>query len=312
MSDAVLNITDACREFDDRPALLDVSLSVKGGEIVALLGPNGAGKTTLMRAVAGRLQLDKGSVQVAGANPLTDSVARQALGIVPQSIALYPQLTARQNLDVLARLSGLRGSEVGVAVELALERAALSERADDGLEELSGGMQRRLNIVAGTLHQPRLLLLDEPTVGVDLNAREAIHTLLAMLRDTGMAILFSTHDFDQANQIADRAAFMFGGELLLEGEVRTLINNAFGDAKEIIVELATTASQAAEAQLKARGLRIGNDQQVWAGPLTGGYGELAELEQSLVVAGAHVVQIHVREPGLGGVFRQLLKQQVVV
>ena len=147
--------------------------------------------------------------------------------------------------------------------------------------------------------------------GVDLQARERIHELLIALRVAGMAILFSTHDFDQAAEVADRAAFLFGGQLLLEGEVRALIHNTFGDAKEVVVELAAPADDAAREVFSANRLRVSADQRAWAGPLSGGYGALAELEQSLEQAGAHVAQIHVRDPGLGGVFRQLVEQQRV-
>ncbi len=310
MSTTVLEISKARRAFADRQALQDVSLDVGEGEIVALLGPNGAGKTTLMRAVAGRLQLDSGSVRVAGRDPVTDSAARGALGVVPQSIALYSQLTARQNLDVLARLSGLKGKSIASSVDEALARADLQGRADELLTSLSGGMQRRLNIVAGTLHHPRLLLLDEPTVGVDMKARESIHALLHVLRDTGIGILFSTHDFDQAAEVADRAAFMAEGQLLLEGPVAELIKNAFGESKEAVVALAQPAAAEAQRILVDRGLRMDRDEHRWSGPLAGGYAELAQLETQLEQSGAHVSEIRVREPGLGGVFMQLMDKVV--
>ena len=284
----------------------DVSLTVAGGEVVALLGPNGAGKTTLMRAIAGRLRLDDGSVSVLGLDPAKDGAARKALGIVPQTIALYPQLSARQNLDVLARLSGLKGRAVRAAVDEALARANLEDRADEPLAALSGGMQRRLNIVAGTLHRPSLLLLDEPTVGLDLTARESIHALLLTLRDSGIGILFSTHDFDQAAEVADRAVFMARGRLLLEGPVANLIAEYFGDSKEALVALAQPVTAAAQSVLEKFGLSGGSDETVWSGPLTGGYAELARLEAELEQAGVHVAEMRVREPGLGGVFMQLM------
>ena len=306
MSAAVLEISNASRAFADREALQDVSLNIAAGEIVALLGPNGAGKTTLLRAVAGRLQLDSGSVLVMGKNPLDDNSARGALGIVPQTIALYPNLTARQNLDVFARLSGLKGSAIKKSVDEALTSAALQDRADDVLTDLSGGMQRRLNIVAGTLHHPKLLLLDEPTVGVDMQARESIHALLQDLRDAGMAILFITHDFDQAAVIAGRAAFMAQGKLLLEGSVAGLIKDAFGGAKEGVVELLQAATPEAQQILTASGLSSTDEKCVWSGPLTGGYADITQLEHRLETVGAHVAEIRVREPGLGGVFMQLI------
>jgi ABC-2 type transport system ATP-binding protein len=309
MSAAVLEISNARRSFADRPALHDVCLQVQPGEILALLGPNGAGKTTLMRAVAGRLQLDSGSIRVMGMDPLKNSSARSSLGIVPQTIALYPQLTARQNLDVLARLNGLKGGSVQTAVKKALQQAALESRADEPLSALSGGMQRRLNIVAGTLHEPKLLLLDEPTVGVDMHSRESIQALLGKLRDTGIGILFSTHDFDQAAAVADRAAFMAQGRVLLEGSVAALIADTFGDAKEVVLELAQTATPDTCKVLAKYGLIAGVDETVWRGPLTGGYTEIASLEAQLHAAGAQVTELRVRDPGLDGVFMKLMESE---
>ena len=311
MSAIVLEIHDARRAFADRQALQDVSLSISAGQIVALLGPNGSGKTTLMRAIAGRLALDQGSVRVLGANPITDSKARQSLGIVPQSIALYAQLTARQNLEVLARLSGLSKRAANVAVEEALIRTDLVERADERLTALSGGMQRRLNIIAGTLHRPRLLLLDEPTVGVDMHARESIHALLKTLSETGIAMLLSTHDFEQAAAVADRAAFMSQGRLLLEGPVDDLIQDYFGTSKEAVVTLAHPVTSEALGILTEFGLSTTRDEQIWSGPLPDGYAQLALLESRMEQAGVQVVEMRIREPGLGGVFMQLMDKDAV-
>jgi len=310
MSATILEIANASRAFAKRPALHDVSLQVAAGEIVALLGPNGAGKTTLMRAIAGRLRLDSGSVRILGMDPYTSDAARATLGIVPQSIALYPQLTVRQNLDVFARLTGLKQPGMAASIDAALTRAALTDRADERLTTLSGGMQRRLNIVAGTLHQPKILLLDEPTVGVDIQMREAIHALLRELRDAGMAILFSTHDFDQAAAVADRAAFMKDGRLLLAGPVPELIRAAFGDAKEIVVLLDQLPPPPAQKILVDWGFTQSEDQHEWHGPLKGDYTALAQLETQLQQATAHVAEIRVREPGLGGVFMRLMDRKL--
>lgn len=308
MSTAILEFTKACRNFGDREALKDISLSICAGEIVALLGPNGAGKTTLIRAATGRIRLDSGSVSVTGRNPVTDSGARRALGIVPQTLALYPQLSSRENLDVFARLMGLTGAAVGRAVEQALERADLQDRADELLVRLSGGMQRRLNIVAGTLHSPQLLLLDEPTVGVDLPSRESIQALLQALRDTGMGIVVSTHDFEQAASIADRAVFLAQGRLLRQGSVEELINDVFGDAKEGLVSLGAAASAPAAAILEKFNLYTTSNDQLWSGPLRGGYPELEKLESQLHAVGARVAEVRLRDPGLSGVFLHTMSE----
>jgi len=304
-SEPVLEIRDARRGFAERKALCEVSLTVAAGEILSLLGPNGAGKTTLMRAAAGRLRLDAGTARVVGRDPARDHLARRALGIVPQSIALYPHLTARENLDVFARLMGLKGKQVKQAVALGLKRSGLADRANDLLTDLSGGMQRRLNIIAATLHEPRLLLLDEPTVGVDVNAREAIHALLHDLRDAGMGMLLTTHDFEQADSLADRVAFMLDGVIVAEGRVDELVTSVFGTAKELVVSLDHPADDAAQAVLQSFELRPMRDQRLWSGPLTGGYEELPEIEQKLEQSGLHAAEIRLRDPGLNGVFLHL-------
>jgi len=311
MSEPVLRISGARKQFAERKALQDVSLSVVPGSIVALLGPNGAGKTTLMRAACGRLRLESGSVQVAGGNPATDSVSRRALGIVPQSIALYPQLTATENLDVFARLMGVRHRDLKSTVANGLARAGLADRGNDLLVNLSGGMRRRLNIVAGTLHQPQLLLLDEPTVGVDLNARESIHALLDELRDSGMGMLLSTHDFEQAASIADYVAFMLDGRVIAEGRVDALIHQVFGGAKELQVNFSESADHTGDKLLREMGLLPSRDGRCWSGPLQGGYADLPQIESRLERAGMRAAELRLRDPGLNGVFLHLTGRSAV-
>ncbi len=305
----VLAVSEAARAFADRQALHEVTLSAGPGEVIALLGPNGAGKTTLMRAIAGRLKLDSGSVRVGGLDPYSNAAARSLLGIVPQTIALYPSLTPRQNLDVFARLAGVHGEALKPAVHRALERAQLTDRADEPLGSLSGGMQRRLNIVAGTLHDPLLLLLDEPTVGVDLDARQTIHALLSDLRAAGMSILVSTHDFEQAAEIAGRVAFMAQGRLLADGPVDGLIHQVFGDAKEGVVAFNDPVGEAAAAILASAGFSATSDSRLWSGPVIDGYEFLTTLEKNLEQAGFNVAEIRLRTPGLNGVFMHLAERQ---
>ena len=305
----ILEIRAACRDFDDRKALQSVDLEVAAGEIVALLGPNGAGKTSLMRSVSGRLRLDSGTVRVCGHDPYKETAVRQSIGIVPQTIALYPQLSIRENLEVFARLAGLAGDQVGAAIASALQRAGLADRSGDKLGDLSGGMQRRINIVAGTLHAPQLLLLDEPTVGVDLSSRQRIHDLLADLRSSGMAILVSTHDFDQAAAVAGRVVFMSGGKVLMEGRVDELITSVFGVAKELCISLAVAPDAADEQLLRQLKLTPLQDRMAWSGPVEAGVAAMPEIEQSLETAGLRVTQMMLREPGLQSVYMHLTSEE---
>jgi len=225
----ILEVQAVRHAFGAHQALKGVSLEVTPGEIYALLGPNGAGKTTLVRAICGRLKPDSGEVRLAGRDPFSDGEARAALGLAPQALALYPQLTVAENLQTFASLAGLRGRAVGAAVARAMAVTKTAERADALVRHLSGGLQRRVNIAAAILADPRLLVLDEPTVGVDQTAKLAIGEALTQLKAEGVGILLVTHDLDQAGGLADRVGFLRDGEKVLEGAPDALIAEAFGD-----------------------------------------------------------------------------------
>jgi ABC-2 type transport system ATP-binding protein len=298
----VLDVRGAEKRFGQRAVLNGVDLSLRQGELLALLGPNGAGKTTLIRAISGRVALDGGTVRVAGHDPLGDRRARSALGLVPQEIALYPDLTVRENLEILGRLAGVSRGELTEAVRRAVEWTGLHDRAGDRAGALSGGMQRRLNIAAGTLHRPRLLLLDEPTVGVDPTAREAIHQVLEALRSEGMGLLLTTHDMEQAEELADRISILVEGRICAEGSFEDLVRRHLGDARELTLTLAGVAAGQSRSLLEAEGLHPTADDRTWTGRLTGSLDSLASLSRRLGDAGVTVAEVRVREPGLRGVF----------
>jgi ABC-2 type transport system ATP-binding protein len=307
----VLDVRDAHKSFGSRQALRGISVSLRQGEILALLGPNGAGKTTLVRSICGRLELDSGSVRVLGHEPRTSPEARRRLGLVPQEIALYPDLTVRENLEILGRLAGVTRDAIGDAADRALDWTGLGERSGNRSGELSGGMRRRLNLAAGTLHEPALLLLDEPTVGVDPRAREDIHDLLRQLRERGMAILLTTHDLDQASELADRIAIQTEGVLRAEGSLDELVRASFGDAREVRVTLAATPDDSGSSLLGDAGLEpVSEDRRAWSGPLLGGLESLAEIGTRLAAAGLATEELRVREPGLRGVFFKLTGREL--
>ena len=203
---AVVEIAGVRVTFRDRQVLKGVSLGMRGGEVLVLLGPNGAGKSTLIRVVSGRLTPDSGSVLIEGLSPATDARARARIGIVPQRIALFEKLSAAENLVAFARLMGLQRRAVAPAVREALLRVGLAERARDRVGALSGGMQRRINIAAALLHKPRVLVLDEPTAGLDMAAQASLVALIRELRTDGLAVLLTTHDTDEAEARADSGA----------------------------------------------------------------------------------------------------------
>lgn len=176
----VLTVTDARKSFGPVAALTGATFELRQGELLALLGPNGAGKTTLIRAIAGRVRLDSGEVRVFD-RVLDGRFTPPELGIVPQEIALYPLMTARENLDAFGRLHGLAGADLARQIDWVLETAGLADRARESVKQFSGGMRRRLNIACGILHRPKIVLLDEPTVGVDPQSRDRIYDVLAEL-----------------------------------------------------------------------------------------------------------------------------------
>jgi len=221
----VLRCLGLIRRFGDRTAVDDVTFSISPGEVYGLLGPNGAGKTTTIRLVCGLLPVDAGVVELNGTAVNVRAVrAKSAIGLVPQDVALYPDLTARENLRFFGRLYGLRSRALAERVDEVLDLVDLADRADDRVEAFSGGMRRRLNIGAGLIHRPSLLVLDEPTVGVDPQSRHAILDSVTQLGASGMAVLYTTHYMEEADRICDRVGIIDRGKLVAEGTRRELIS----------------------------------------------------------------------------------------
>jgi ABC-2 type transport system ATP-binding protein len=223
-NDDVLVVDSLVRRFGDFTAVYEVSFRIAAGETYALLGPNGAGKTTTISMVAGLLHADRGTITVAGREMTPSAVEpKRHLGLVPQDLAIYPELSARENLAFFGKLQGLRGAQLGARVDEVLELIGLSDRAKDLTKEYSGGMKRRLNIGIGLLHRPTLLILDEPTVGVDPQSRNAILESVEALSVHGMAVLYTTHYMEEAERLCDRIGIIDAGKLRAEGTRDELI-----------------------------------------------------------------------------------------
>lgn len=221
MGGPVLSVENLVRRFGENTAVAGVSFQIAAGETFGLLGPNGAGKTTTISMIAGLLAPDSGSVSVLG-EPLTTD-RKGLIGLVPQDIALYPDLSATENLRFFGQLQGLAGAELKLRIEEVLTVVGLADRAGDRIETYSGGMKRRANIAVGLLHEPKLLILDEPTVGVDPQSRNSILEAVAELGGSGMAVLYTTHYMEEAERLCDRIAIMDDGRLIAEGTSSSLI-----------------------------------------------------------------------------------------
>lgn len=220
----MLSLKQVTKRYGALTALDEVSLEIAPGEFFGLLGPNGAGKSTLMSLVAGLREPEAGAILLGGRPMLAaDPSARASLGLVPQSIALYEDLSAEQNLRIFGELYGLRGAELKVRVDEALEAVQLADRRRDAVKTFSGGMQRRLNLVAALLHRPKLLLCDEPTVGVDPQSRNAIFDFLELRAREGLTVIYSTHYMEEATRLCSRIGIIDHGKILALGTLEELI-----------------------------------------------------------------------------------------
>ena len=251
-----VEIDNVVKTFGTHRALDGVSLELRDGEVLGLLGPNGAGKSTLVRTIVGRVRPDSGAVRIFGRPaPAGDNAAREQVGLVPQEIALYPNLSSIENLSVFGRYLGLKGAALDEAVARALTWAALSDRAGEPVKNFSGGMKRRLNMAAGVLNQPRILLLDEPTVGVDPQSRERIYQMIEELSAGGVSLIYTTHYMEEAERLCDRIAVIDHGKIIASGTKDELVRATVGDKREIITIEKVPTLEAVFLHLTGRELR---------------------------------------------------------
>jgi len=293
-----------------RRVLDDVTFEVAAGEIVGLLGPNGAGKTTTLAVLSTLLPSDAGEVRVAGHDLRTERAAvRRAIGRVPQEIAVYPTLSAAENAVFFARLAGLPAAAARRAATAALERVGLTSRAADAAASYSGGMQRRLNLACGLLASPPVLLLDEPTVGVDPQSLESIVDALRSHAAAGAALLYSTHHMDEAARLCDRVVLLDRGHVVAQGTPAELVAAATPGLRVDVVTESPLPAGWSDGLRGARAVPLPREQN--AVP-TGALARLAidDLEIAARVleraeAQGRVLEFHVQRPSLHDAFLAL-------
>lgn len=243
----VLAVKGLVKSYGERTVVDDVTFHIRAGETYGLLGPNGAGKTTIISMVAGLIPADAGSVTVVGeAMTPTSTHPKGHIGLVPQELAIYPDLSARENLRFFGRLQGLRRKELGTRTNEVLELIGLADRAGEQTKKFSGGMKRRLNIGIGLLHRPTLLILDEPTVGVDPQSRNSILESVERLSAEGMAVLYTTHYMEEAERLCDRIAILDEGRVQAEGTRDQLVRLTGGVDRISLRGSGNTGAAAAE------------------------------------------------------------------
>ncbi|NUQ52948.1 MAG: ABC transporter ATP-binding protein [Phycisphaerales bacterium] len=259
----MIRLEGLSRKFGEREAVRSLSLEIPRGEVFGLLGPNGAGKTTTISMVIGTLAPSGGDVHIDGKSLVNDPSLRRRVGVAPQALALYEDLSARENLEFFGGLYGLRGRELNAAVDAALDMVGLRDRAGDRSKTFSGGMQRRLNLAAALVHGPDVLLLDEPTAGVDPQSRNSIIELVRSLKGRGTTIVYTTHYMEEAQKLCDRVGVMDRGSMLAVGTIDELLRAHGGDSVVVYhdeqgEQKIVTRDPASEvANLIARGVRSG-------------------------------------------------------
>ncbi len=237
MPSPFLTVSGLVKKYNGHAVVNDVSFEVPQGIIFGLLGPNGAGKSTTISMISGLFSPDAGDITIGGYSILRKPMqAKRLMGVVPQEIALYPTLTARENLFFWGRLFRLSGKTLQNKVNDALEIAGLTERADERIEKYSGGMKRRVNIAAGLLHNPKLLLLDEPTVGVDPQSRRSILETIKELNRQGMTVLYTSHYMEEVEELCDLITIIDQGEIIASGSQAELLQLA-GDTDLVNMDL---------------------------------------------------------------------------
>ena len=303
----LLVVNDLKKVYGDFVAVDSVSFNVLNGEIFGLLGPNGAGKSTTMLMVCGLLEPDEGSVMLNG-EPLDSSnlELRRLLGVVPQDLAIYPELTARENLVFFARLYKVAACERRERVDDALQRVGLVDRADDLVGEFSGGMKRRLNFAVALLHRPKLLILDEPTVGVDPQSRAHLLDSVRQLRDAGMSVIYVSHYMEEVEALCDRIAIMDHGRILACDGLHELLRRSSSELRlNVRGPLDQFASQLPDW---ARGLPTATDTMqvvIDQNSQRSLQHDLAELNQSIADSNLELVGIEADAASLERLFLDL-------
>jgi ABC-2 type transport system ATP-binding protein len=304
----ILEVQNLVKKYDDFAAVDGISFGIEAGEIFSLLGPNGAGKTTTISVLSCLLRPTSGDAIIGGHSVRRDALAvREIIGVVPQDIALYNMLSARENLIFWGRMYGMGGAALKQRVNEVLEQIGLTDKADAKIETYSGGMKRRVNIGAGLLHRPKIIYMDEPTVGIDPQSRRNILDAVKALNQQGMTVLYTTHYMEEAQELSDRVGIIDHGQLIALGTQKEL-TKLIGEYDTLRLHLSEDqdANQLAEALLTLPGVikcSAADHQVVLIVP---------EAEEAIAPAitraneaGVKVHSVDIQEPNLEAVFLHL-------
>ena len=301
----ILEVQNLVKHYGDFQAVKGVSFSIKEGEIFSLLGPNGAGKTTTISMLSTLYTPTSGDATIAGHSITKDPMSvRNAIGVVPQDLALYEELNARENLIFWGQMYGLSGSALKTRVEEVLSQIGLVDKAKDRVKTYSGGMKRRVNIGVGLLHKPKLLFMDEPTVGIDPQSRRAILDTVKDLNKQGMTILYTTHYMEEAEELSNRVGIIDHGELIAIGTQKELTQQV-GETETLILHIAENEDPKAlvKAFKDIKGVLEANAMNHEISVITPSAADvMAPVVTKANERGIKIHSIDIREPNLEAVF----------
>jgi ABC-2 type transport system ATP-binding protein len=308
--EAAIVITDLTKQFGDLTAVKEVSFTVRRGQVYSLLGPNGAGKSTTISMICGLLRPDTGRIQVMDYDIAVDPKAvRASLGVVPQEIALYDDLTARENLVFWGKMYNLRGAPLQKRVDEVLDLIDLADRQKDRVSTFSGGMKRRVNIGVALMHTPDVIIMDEPTVGIDPQSRRHIMDGVITLNQAGVTILYTTHYMEEAQELSDFIAIMDQGEIIAQGTHEELVK-IVGEKDRIEVQLDVAEGDGTAQVLESWRLVAGVEQiQSENGVVTAVVDDsnlvLPAMFEAAAANHARITTVEIQEPNLETVFLHL-------
>lgn len=302
----IIEISGLVKKFGDLTAVNNIDLGVKEGEIFGLLGPNGAGKSTTLNTIVGLIKPNQGSIQMFGKDFAKHAKEiKGKIGYVPQDLAFFEEMSAITNVEYWGRVYGLKGAKLKQSVKEALEFTGLWERRKSRSKDFSGGMKRRLNIACGIVHKPKLLLMDEPTVGVDPQSRNNILESIRTLNKNGTTVIYTSHYMEEIEALCSRVAIMDFGKIIAQGTIDELIDS-ISDEKKMTVEVGKITDKMLADVKKAKGVKsceqednrlhiIMEKEQVY----------LTSLIESIVADGAQIKAMDLEKPNLETVFLQL-------
>jgi ABC-2 type transport system ATP-binding protein len=306
MTKNIVEVSNLVKSYNGLTAVNGVNFAIRQGEIFGLLGPNGAGKTTTISMLTCLLVPTSGTVKIAGHDVVSEAKAvKGIIGLVPQDLAVYPLLSARDNLLFFGRIYGLKGQQLRQRVDDLLEMVGINERANDLVDKFSGGMKRRVNIAAGLLHQPQVLFLDEPTVGVDPQSRNFIFDNIEILNRQGMTILYTTHYMEEAERLCHRVAIIDQGQIIALDTPKTLIGSLGGGIIRLGVPESTTQAFIDQVKKLPAVKNISRRDNILSVQTRHSQEALVQIIQLLNAAKVTITTLEILEPNLESVFLHL-------